>query len=83
MLTNQTTTGEVQRLFERRPGDFAVNFGLDERLRSARDQLRRRCTDVITSTCVLVMGVVLGIILGLAAITQTGKAVLTGRLPRA
>ena len=33
---NQTTTGEVQRLFERRPGDFAVNFGLDERLRSAR-----------------------------------------------
>ena len=26
---------------------------------SARDQLRRRCTDVITSTCVLVNGVVL------------------------
>jgi hypothetical protein len=28
----------------------------------------------------LVIGVVLGIILGLAAITQTGKAVLTARL---
>src|SRR5579863_4907838 len=28
---------------------------------SARDQLRRRCTDVITSTCVLVIGLVLGL----------------------
>ena len=35
---NQTTTGGVQRLFERRPGDFAVNFGLDgeAHFRSAR-----------------------------------------------
>src|SRR5215470_6174052 len=32
---------------------------------SARDQRRRRCTDVITSTA-LVIGVVLGIVLGLA-----------------
>src|SRR5208283_5097413 len=44
---------------------------------SARDQLRRRCTDVITSTCVLVIGVVLGLLLGLAAMAQLRKAVLT------
>jgi hypothetical protein len=31
---------------------------------SARDQLRRLCTDVITSTCALVIGVVLGLSLG-------------------
>src|SRR5580692_7168633 len=49
---------------------------------SARDQLRRRCTDVITSTCVLVIGVVLGLLLGLAHMTQLRKAVLTGRVPR-
>src|SRR5271167_4616077 len=48
---------------------------------SARDQLRRRCTDVITSTCVLVIGVVLGLSLGLAAMTQLRKAVLTECLP--
>jgi hypothetical protein len=47
---------------------------------SARDQLRRRCTDVITSTCVLVIRVVLGLLLGLARMTQLRKAVLTGRL---
>ena len=47
---------------------------------SARDQLRRRCTDVITSTCVLVIGVVLGLLLGLAPMAQLRKAVLTGRL---
>src|SRR5208282_5098255 len=50
---------------------------------SARDQLRRRCTDVITSTCVLVIGVVLGLLLGLAPITQPRKAVLTECLPLA
>src|SRR3954469_12629565 len=48
---------------------------------SDRDQLRRRCTDVITSTCVFVIGVVLGLLLGLATITQLRKAVLTGCLP--
>src|ERR1700730_15093834 len=47
---------------------------------SARDQLRRRCTDVITSTCVLVIGVVLGLLLALAPMTQLCKAVLTGCL---
>src|SRR3954464_4855699 len=47
---------------------------------SDRDQLRRRCTDVITSTCVFVIGVVLGLLLGLATITQLRKAVLTGCL---
>ena len=45
---------------------------------SARDQLRRRCTDVITSTCVLVIEVVLGLLLGLAIIAQPGKAAFTG-----
>src|SRR5262249_33667414 len=34
---------------------------------SSRDQRRRRCTDVITSTCVLVMVLVLGLLLGLHA----------------
>src|SRR4029077_10135 len=47
---------------------------------SDRDQLRRRSTDVITSTCVLVIGVVLGLLLGLATMTQLRKAVLTGGL---
>src|SRR5580693_3903456 len=47
---------------------------------SARDQLRRRCTEVITSICVLVIGVVLGLLLGLATMTQLRKAVLTGCL---
>src|SRR3954471_17663862 len=47
---------------------------------SDRDQLRRLCTDVITSTCVFVIGVVLGLLLGLATITQLRKAVLTGCL---
>src|SRR5271163_2340691 len=32
---------------------------------SERDHRRRRCTDVITSTCVLVIGLVLGLVLGL------------------
>ena len=45
---------------------------------SARDQLRRRCTEVITSTCVLVIGVVLGLLLGLAPMIELRKAVLTG-----
>ena len=45
---------------------------------SDRDQLRRRCTDVITSTCVFVIGVVLGLLLGLATMTYLRKAVLTG-----
>src|SRR3954463_3852239 len=44
------------------------------------DQLRRRCTDVITSICVFVIGVVLGLLLGLATFTQLRKAVLTGCL---
>jgi hypothetical protein len=30
---------------------------------SARDHRRRRCTDVITSTCVLVIGLSLGLVL--------------------
>src|SRR5882672_2993371 len=46
---------------------------------SARDQRRRRCTDVITST-VLVIGVVLVIALGLARKAHVRKAAITGRL---
>ena len=46
---------------------------------SDRDQLRRRCTDVITSTCVFVIGVVLGLLLGLATMTYFRKAVLSKR----
>src|SRR5436190_14912603 len=46
---------------------------------SARDQRRRRCTDVITSTA-LVIGLVLVIALGLAGKAHVRKAVLTGRL---
>src|SRR5215813_476109 len=45
---------------------------------SARDQRRRRCTDVITSTCVFVIGVALGLLLGLAATAHSRKAALTG-----
>src|SRR6516225_4114241 len=37
---------------------------------SARDHRRRRCTDVITSTCVLVIGLVLGLVPGLHAKPQ-------------
>jgi hypothetical protein len=33
---------------------------------SARDQRRRRCTDVITSTCIFVIVLALGLVLGLA-----------------
>src|SRR5262245_54188157 len=47
---------------------------------SARDQRRRRCTDVITSTCCLVIGLVLGLPLGLAANPQSRKAALAGCL---
>jgi len=67
---------DAERL--RRPGSMAA---ATIRSFSARDQLRRRCTDVITSTCVLVIGVVLGLPLGLAAMTQLRKAVLTECLP--
>src|SRR5438045_3882821 len=45
---------------------------------SARDQRRRRCTDVITSTCVLVIVLALVIVLGLDAKTHLRKAALTG-----
>src|SRR6516162_8882784 len=47
---------------------------------SARDHRRRRCTDVITSTCVLVIELVLVIILGLHSKAQNRKAVLSGGL---
>src|SRR5437870_5526005 len=46
---------------------------------SARDQRRRRCSDVITSPD-FVIGVVLVIALGLAANAQHRKAAFTGRL---
>src|SRR5215467_6730839 len=46
---------------------------------SARDQRRRRCTDVITSTA-LVIGLALVLALGLAANAQPRKAAVTGRL---
>src|SRR5207244_10382309 len=46
---------------------------------SARDQRRRRCTDVITSTA-LVIGLALVLALGLARKAHECKAVLTGRL---
>src|SRR5262245_56257102 len=45
---------------------------------SARDHRRRRCTDEITSTCVLVIVVVLGLLLGLHANTQLRTAAVTG-----
>src|SRR5262245_39368379 len=48
---------------------------------SARDQRRRRCTDVITSTA-LVIGLALVLALGLAANAQPRKAASTGRLLR-
>ena len=67
---------DAERL--RRPGSMAA---ATIRSFSACNQLRRRCTDVITSTCVLVIGVVLGLPLGLAAMTQLRKAVLTECLP--
>jgi hypothetical protein len=47
---------------------------------SARDHRRRRSTDVITSTCALVIVLALGLFLGLAANTQLHKAALTGCL---
>jgi hypothetical protein len=63
---------------DRLDGGAAAEFGY--RSFSARDQLRRRCTDVITSTCVLVIGVP-RITLGLAPMTELRKAILTGGLP--
>jgi hypothetical protein len=49
---------------------------------SARDQCRRRCTDVITSTCALVIGLALELAPGLAHQTpHLGKAALTGPRP--
>src|SRR5262249_12241865 len=48
---------------------------------SARDQRRRRCTDVITSTCVFVMGAALGLLIGLAATARSRKAARTGWVP--
>ena len=44
---------------------------------SARDHRRRRCTDVITSTA-FVIGLVLVLVLGLAARTHPRKAAFTG-----
>jgi hypothetical protein len=41
---------------------------------SARNQRRRRCTDVITSTCALVIGLALGFALGLNQTTHLSKA---------
>src|SRR5215468_2834731 len=48
---------------------------------SARDHRRRRCTDVITSTECLVIVLVLGLALGLAANAQPRKTAFTGGLP--
>src|SRR5690242_6001043 len=45
---------------------------------SARDQRRRRCTDMTTSICVLVIVLVLGLLLGLHVSTQPRKAAVTG-----
>src|ERR1700687_6238889 len=45
---------------------------------SARDHRRRRSTDVITSTCALVIGLALGVALGLNEITHLHKAALAG-----
>ncbi len=45
---------------------------------SARGQCRRRCTDVITSTCALVIGLALGLAPGLDQTPHPRKAVLTG-----
>ena len=47
---------------------------------SARDQRRRRSTDVITSTCVLVIGLSLGIVLSLPLQHLSVKAAVTGRI---
>src|SRR5215216_3991724 len=47
---------------------------------SARDHRRRRCTDVITSTCAFVIGLALVIVLGLDAKTHLRKAAFTGRV---
>src|SRR5271165_2765868 len=44
---------------------------------SARDHRRRRCTDVITSTWVLVMELVLGLVLGLHGNLGPCKAAAT------
>src|SRR5262245_42704383 len=41
---------------------------------------RRRCTDVITSTCVLVIGLSLGLILCLAIRPHFGNVAFTGRV---
>jgi hypothetical protein len=46
---------------------------------SARDQRRRRCTDVITSTA-FVIGLALVIVLGIAEKGHLGKAAFAGRL---
>src|SRR5262245_38693840 len=48
---------------------------------SARDQRRRRCTDVITSICALVIVLALGLVLGLATNTQLRKAAFTECVP--
>jgi hypothetical protein len=47
---------------------------------SARDHRRRRCTDVITSTCVLVIGLALGLVPGLTSreVSAPGKVAVTG-----
>src|SRR5262252_774951 len=47
---------------------------------SARDHRRRRCTDVITSTCVLVIELVLGLVLGLHGNLGPRKAAVAGGL---
>ena len=57
------------------PGSIAA---VTIRSLSARGQRRRRCTDAITSTCVFVIGVALGLLLGLAVTAHSRKAVLTG-----
>ena len=46
-----------------------------------RDHRWRRCTDVITSTCVLVIGLSLGLVVRLSAPPHIGKVALTVRVP--
>jgi hypothetical protein len=45
---------------------------------SARGQRRRRCIDVITSTCTLVIGLSLGLVLSLPIHPHAVKAAITG-----
>jgi hypothetical protein len=73
--------GQIARLLHRRSRQ-APGAAATIRSFSARDHRRRCCTDVITSTCCLVMVQALGLILGLAANPQARKVALTECLRR-